>query len=155
MISFVAILILQHEILLNHPSQTLFGRADKRITLLVMNIARQPSMKNNFKIAFSLLILVLSAGCTIHKIDIQQGNIVSQEMMSQLKVGMQRNEIERLMGRPMIIDPFRRNRWDYVHTFKSGKSNEPPTQYRVTLIFDGERLSSIDSEIPPEGLPAR
>jgi len=98
---------------------------------------------------------MLSAGCAIHKIDIQQGNIVSQEMMSQLKVGMQRNEIERLMGRPMIIDPFRNNRWDYVHTFKPGKSNEPPSQYRITLIFDGDHLSSIDSEIPPEGLPAR
>ncbi|MBL1261762.1 MAG: outer membrane protein assembly factor BamE [Thiotrichaceae bacterium] len=112
-------------------------------------------MKNNFKIALSLLILVLSAGCSIHKVDIQQGNIVSQEMMLQLKVGMLRNEVERLMGRPMIVDPFRQNRWDYVHTFKSGKSGEPRSQYRITLIFDGERLSSIDSKIPPEGLPAR
>ncbi len=120
-----------------------------------MNIARQPSMKNNFKIALSLLMLVLSAGCTIHKIDIQQGNIVSQEMMSQLKVGMQRNEVIHLMGQPMIVDPFRNNRWDYVHTFKSGKSDEPRSQYRVTLFFDGERLSSIDSKLPPEGLPIR
>jgi len=120
-----------------------------------MNIARQPSMKNNFKIALPLLILLLSAGCSIHKVDIQQGNIVSQEMMSQLKVGMQRNEIIHLMGRPMIVDPFRQNRWDYVHTFKSGKSDEPRSQYRVTLIFEGDRLSSIDSDIPPEGLPAR
>jgi len=120
-----------------------------------MNIARQASMKNNFKIALPLLILVLSVGCSIHKVDIQQGNIVSQEMMSQLKVGMHRDEIARLMGKPMIVDPFRRNRWDYVHTFKSGKSDEPRSQYRITLIFDGERLSSIASNTPLEELPAR
>jgi len=48
-----------------------------------------------------------------------------------------------------------RNRDDYVHTFKSGKSNKPRSQYRVTLIFDGEHLSRIDSQIPAEGLPIR
>ncbi len=155
MISFVTIPPLRHEILLNHPVQTIFGRAGKRNTILVMNIARQPYMKNNFKIVLSLLILVLSAGCTVHRVDIQQGNIVSQEMMSQLKIGMHRDEIIHLMGKPMIIDPFRKNRWDYVHTFKSGKSGEPRSQYRVTLIFDGERLNSIDSNTPLEELPAR
>jgi len=120
-----------------------------------MNIARQASMKNNFKIALPLLFLVLCASCSLHKVDIQQGNIVSQEMMSQLKVGMQRSEVIHLMGRPLIVDPFRQNRWDYVHTFKSGKSDEPRSQYRITLMFEGDTLNSIDSEIPPEGLPAR
>jgi len=120
-----------------------------------MNIAKQPYMKNNFTIALSLFFLVLSSGCSIHKVDIQQGNIVSQEMMSQLKVGMKQDEIERLMGRPMIIDPFRKDRWDYVHTFKSGKNDEPRSQYRVTLFFDGETLNRIDSKLPAEGLPLR
>jgi len=120
-----------------------------------MNIARQPSMKNNFKIALSLLILALSAGCSVHKIDIQQGNIVSQEMMSQLKVGMHRDDVQRLMGRAMIIDPFRQNRWDYVHTFKSGDDDQPRSQYRITLFFEGDRLSNIDSDTPVEALPAR
>ncbi len=120
-----------------------------------MNIARQPYMKNNLTIVIPLLSLVLIAGCSVHKIDIQQGNIVSQEMMSQLKTGMKRDEIKRLMGRPLIIDPFRRDRWDYIHTFKSGKDDEPRSQYRVTLFFDGQRLTRIDSKLPAEGLPAR
>jgi len=112
-------------------------------------------MKNIFAIVLSLLILVVSSGCSIHKVDIQQGNIVSQEMMSQLKVGMMQDETERLMGRPMILDPFRQDRWDYIHTFKSGKSDAPRSQYRITLFFNGERLTRIEQDIPPEGLPAR
>ncbi len=93
-----------------------------------MNIVKQPYMKNIFPIALSLLILTVSSGCSIHKVDIQQGNIVSKEMMSKLKVGMNQDEVERLMGRPLIVDPFRRDRWDYIHSFKSGKSNAPRTQ---------------------------
>lgn len=112
-------------------------------------------MKNNFAVILSLLMLALGSGCSIHKIDIQQGNIVSQEMMAQLKVGMKRDEIERLMGRPLVIDPFRHDRWDYIHSFKSGKDNSPRKQYRITLFFDGEQLTRIDSDIPPEGLPKR
>ncbi len=120
-----------------------------------MNIVKQPYMKNKFSIALSLLILAVSAGCSIHKVDIQQGNIVSQEMMSQLKIGMKQDQIERLMGSPLIVDPFRRDRWDYIHSFKSGKSDAPRSQYRITLFFEGDQLARIDSEIPPEGLPER
>jgi len=112
-------------------------------------------MKKNIAATFTLFLLGFLSACSIHKVDIQQGNIVSQEMMAQLTTGMKRAEVERLMGRPMIIDPFRHDRWDYLHTFKSGKGDAPRKQYRVTLFFDGERLARIDSEIPPEGLPER
>lgn len=112
-------------------------------------------MQKNFALLIPLLFLLIGSGCSIHKIDIQQGNIVSQEMMSQLKTGMRRDEIELLMGKPMIIDPFRRDRWDYIHTFKAGKGDGTQEQYRITLFFDGDRLTRIDSEIPPEGLPER
>ncbi len=120
-----------------------------------MNIVKQPHMKNNFAIAIPLFFLVLSTGCTLHKVDIQQGNIVSQKMMAALKTGMKRDEVERVMGRPMIVDPFRRDRWDYVHAFKSGKSDAPRSQYRVTLFFEGERLARIERDVPLESLPLR
>jgi len=120
-----------------------------------MKIVKQPYMKNKISTAFILLIALSITACSIHKVDIQQGNIVSKEMMSQLTIGMTQEEIKTLMGQPLITDPFRRDRWDYIHSFKSGKSNAPRTQYRITLFFEGDQLARIESEIPPEGLPER
>lgn len=112
-------------------------------------------MKKNIVALFTLFLLGILSACSIHKVDIQQGNIISQEMMAQLKTGMNRSEVEQLMGRPMIIDPFRTDRWDYIHSFQSGKDDAPRKQYRVTLFFEGEQLVHIDSELPEEGLPER
>ncbi len=145
----------RHGNLLNHTRRATHGPPGKKGTLLVMKIVKQPYMKNKISIALVLLIALTTAACSIHKVDIQQGNIVSKEMMSQLTIGMTQDEIKRVMGSPLIVDPFRRDRWDYIHSFKSGKSNQPRTQYRITLFFEGDQLARIESEIPPEGLPER
>ena len=69
---------------------------------------------------FILLLALLMAGCgsrlfTVFKIDIQQGNIVDPEKVEQLQVGMTKEQVEFLMGTPLIADPFHPDRWDYVY----------------------------------------
>jgi len=103
------------------------------------------------------LTVVLLAGCggTIlpslrpYKIDIQQGNYVTQEMVAKLKPGMTRSQVRFVLGSPLVVDIFRTNRWDYVYTYqKAGKLTE---QRQIAVIFDGDKLARIEGDIVAAG----
>lgn len=82
-----------------------------------------------------------------YKIDIQQGNVVTQEMVAKLKVGMTRAQVRFALGSPLVVDPFRTDRWDYVYSYqKQGKEAE---RRRVTVIFDEDRLVRIAGDVVP------
>ncbi len=104
---------------------------------------------------FIALLLTLLAGCTIHKIDVQQGNVITQDKVDQLKEGMTRDQVRFLLGSPMLADTFHKSRWDYLYYFRHGATAEV-TQYRLVLLFNpaGE-LASIDKvgELPAEYTP--
>ena len=80
-----------------------------------------------------------------YRIDIQQGNVLTQEMLSKLKAGMTRAQVRFVLGSPLIVDPFRTDRWDYVSTFeKQGKEVE---RRRVTVIFVDDKLVRIEGDV--------
>lgn len=80
-----------------------------------------------------------------YKIDIQQGNYVTQEMVAKLQPGMTRSQVRFALGTPLIVDPFRSDRWDYAYTFaKSGVLTEQRT---VTVIFRGDVLDHIEGDV--------
>lgn len=99
----------------------------------------------------STLLLSLVAGCSSinigpHRIDVQQGNALDQENVSRLKPGLNRSQVRFLLGTPLVVDPFRTDRWDYVYVnYKSGKLAE---QKRITLFFDGDTLARIEGDVP-------
>ncbi|MFP5382184.1 MAG: outer membrane protein assembly factor BamE [Gammaproteobacteria bacterium] len=102
----------------------------------------------------SVLLLGLLAGCSglnigPHRIDVQQGNALDQENVARLKPGLTRSQVRFLLGTPLVVDPFRTDRWDYVYVFhKAGKLAE---QKRMSLFFDGDTLVRIEGELP-EGM---
>jgi outer membrane protein assembly factor BamE len=84
----------------------------------------------------------------MHVIDIQQGTIITPEMVSQLKPGMTRSQVQFVMGTPTIADPFHHERWDYVYTLEERK--KPLERHHVVLFFDEEdRLERIEERAPP------
>lgn len=93
-------------------------------------------------ILFALSSLVLTS-CAIHKIDIQQGNVITQEMLETLTVGMDKRRVKLAIGSPMVQDPFQPNRWDYVYSFRAGMSDEAQSSH-VILFFNGDILKKID-----------
>jgi outer membrane protein assembly factor BamE len=116
--------------------------------------------------SLALLPLVLLGACGSfglpdirpHRIDVQQGNAIDQETVAKLKPGLNRAQVRFLMGTPLLTDPFHPERWDYVYTYyKAGQLAE---QKRVTLFFDGDILTRIESNLPAaqpaaaEGAPA-
>lgn len=98
---------------------------------------------------FSILLCLLLGGCFLvpHKIDVQQGNYVDQGMLSKLKVGMTKSQVRYVLGSPLITDPFHAERWDY--TFIDRPNGKLKSTRRVTVIFQDEKLSRLDGDVPP------
>jgi len=74
-----------------------------------------------------------------YKIDIQQGNVLSQEMVSQLKPGQTRDQVRFLLGTPMVADIFHQQRWDYAYRFQSGATGQIESR-RLSVYFDENGL---------------
>ncbi len=102
---------------------------------------------------------VLSGGCSVsgwlestslplfHRIDVQQGNVVTQDMLARLEHGMDRNKVRSIMGTSLVKDVFNQDRWDYVYTMKPG--GEERMERRVTLYFEDDRLVRIAGDVKP------
>ncbi|WP_345534382.1 outer membrane protein assembly factor BamE [Viridibacterium curvum] len=89
--------------------------------------------------------MTLSACFSLYRVDIRQGNQISQEMVFQLRPGMTEEQVRFIMGSPLLQDPFRNNRWDYVYRFSpKGKLEE---SRRVTLMFADGKLVSIEGDV--------
>src|SRR5690348_6733384 len=84
-------------------------------------------------------------GITPYKMDIQQGNYVSQDMVAQLKPGMSREQVRYLLGTPLVADIFHGDRWDYVYWREApdGKREER----RVALFFSADKLDRIAGDV--------
>ncbi len=92
----------------------------------------------------SLLVTVtIITACSAYRPEIQQGNIVAEDMLAQLKPGMTKRQVTFVMGTPLIIDPFRTDRWDYVYQVKNGDA-KVIEQKRLTLHFDADTLARIE-----------
>ena len=101
-------------------------------------------------IAIILASLAVSSGC-VYRLNIAQGNLIEQEDLDQIEVGMTRNQVRFLLGTPMIDDPFHKDRWDYVYFLKIGR--EDATFKRlVSVVFEENVVSEIrkDQELAPE-----
>ncbi len=95
-----------------------------------------------YKIITFLSTLILLSGC-VHKINVQQGNIIEQDNVNKLHIGMSKEEVQGLLGTPVLINTFRDNRVDYVYTNKPGYGKG--VERNLTLIFRGDRLKDISS----------
>ena len=95
------------------------------------------------------IALAASAGC-VYRANISQGNLIKQEDLDLVEVGMTRSQIRFLLGTPMIDDPFHRDRWDYVYYLKIGRKDAALKRW-VSLFFVDDRVSEIrrDQELDP------
>lgn len=82
-----------------------------------------------------------------YKIDIQQGNVLSQDAVAQLKPGQTRDQVRFLLGTPMIADIFHQQRWDYVYQYRNGRTGKVESR-KFTVFFDAEgRLERVEGDV--------
>lgn len=84
---------------------------------------------------------------TEYRIDVQQGNVLTQEMVSQLRPGLSRDQVRFILGTPVLMDMFHANRWDYFYWLKKGNSGDVATR-RFSVFFDADgKLTSVAGDV--------
>lgn len=101
-----------------------------------------------------LLILCGLTACSLkpYRIDIQQGNVVSPEQVALLKQGMSKEQVRYLLGTPLLVDVFHKQRWDYFYRLEDGRTREVETR-QVVVFFDANgkvESSRIDAALLPD-----
>ena len=84
-----------------------------------------------------------------YKIDVQQGNVLTQEMVSQLRPGLSKDQVRFILGTPVLMDMFHANRWDYVYRLQKGSTGVAETR-KFSVFFDADgKLSRVSGDVTP------
>lgn len=100
-----------------------------------------------------ILIMLVVCGCSsfhfpgVHRITIQQGNVISQSMIDKLKPGMSKNQVKFVMGNAVVNNTLNTDRWDYVYSAKFG--NGEIVRRRLSLFFTEGRLTHFEGDYRP------
>ncbi len=98
-----------------------------------------------------LLLVALLAGCNLlYKPEVQQGTLLTSEMLEKLKPGMTKRQVRLLLGSPPVSDTFHPERWDYVYSI--GRAGENVTPQHLTLYFRNDALLRAEGDLAPAAL---
>src|SRR5258708_22694614 len=96
----------------------------------------------------------LAPGLSPYRIEIQQGNYVTQEMVAQLKPGLTRDQVRFVLGTPLVSDIFHEERWDYVFTRQRANSRE--IEYRrIAVFFEDGKRKRVAGEVVAAAVPRK
>tara|TARA_R110002110_G_scaffold415748_1_gene654868 strand:- start:110746 stop:111141 length:396 start_codon:yes stop_codon:yes gene_type:complete len=83
----------------------------------------------------------------VYRIDVEQGNIITQEMAEQLKPGMSRRQVQFILGTPLVEDTFNQDRWDYPYVKRNGL--DVLSQSVLSVFFEDDALVNVTGDYPP------
>jgi len=113
-------------------------------------------MTKPLKAATLLLTTAILTGCGgvgaldfpgVYKIGIPQGNIITQDMVDQLRPGMTKRQVIFVMGTPLVRDPFHQDRWDYIYSYQPGGGERG--QEGITVFFENDQLVRFTGDFVP------
>lgn len=101
----------------------------------------------NKKLTLVLLVsgLLLTACIKPYRPDIQQGNIINNSDLREIRYGMSKQEVLFILGTPMVIDPFNEQRWDYYYSNRNHRKSQT-SQRLITALFDGDKLVKLEGD---------
>ena len=86
----------------------------------------------------------------VYKISIPQGNIITQEMVDQLRPGMSKRQVIFVRGTPLVRDPYHQDRWDYIYSFQPGGGERG--QEKITVFFVDDQLVGFEGDFVPTAI---
>ena len=107
-------------------------------------------LKSAASISLIVSILTLFLGACVYKIPVQQGNIVTPEMLEQLEKDMNKRQVEYVMGTPLIKDMFNKDRWDYIFTKRV--KGDMVEKYKISVFFKDDKFTHYKGTLPDEKL---
>ena len=105
-------------------------------------------MKQQFSRTIFLTAVIVALSACVYRQDVPQGNRINPDTVSQLEIGMSRNQVEFLLGSPAIVGPYQPDQWHYVYYFKSGETSNIEKSV-MTLTFTGDLLQIIEGDLIP------
>lgn len=107
----------------------------------------------------TFVAVITLAGCSSlnpanwhsYHMEIQQGNLVTQDVVAKLKIGMTRSQVRFLLGSPLLADPFHADRWDYKYQLY--QDDRLVADKLLTLTFNGDTLAAINGDAMPAETP--
>ena len=84
----------------------------------------------------------------VYKMTVQQGNILTEDMVDGLQPGMTKRQVRYLLGTPLLTDFFHADRWDYVYTIRRG--HQDMQSKKLTLYFQDDALTRIEGTMRPD-----
>jgi len=107
-------------------------------------------MRRNLSLTVILTALLLASGC-VYQAALSQGNLLDQDDVDQVEVGMTKGQIRFLLGTPMIDDPFHENRWDYIYYLRIGREKAIFKRW-LSIYFESDKVSEVirDQELRPD-----
>jgi outer membrane protein assembly factor BamE len=99
-----------------------------------------------FGVLICLLLPLIVAGGCVYQANLSQGNVIKQEDLDQVEVGMTRSQVRFLLGTPMIDDPFHENRWDYVYFLKIGRDDAVFKRWVSIFFVDDKVIEIVDGQ---------
>lgn len=100
--------------------------------------------KPSLLLATALMLSLIVSGCVPrpYTIAIPQGNLIDEDRLAEVKIGMEPRQVRYLLGTPLVTDTFNQHRWDYFYSIKS--SGEVTVEHHVTIHFTDDRVSKIE-----------
>ena len=92
-----------------------------------------------------LAVVLLGVSACVYRIDIQQGNLLEEDVIEQIELGMTRSQVQFLLGTPMISDSFHQDRWDYTYYFRRGRSRNVDQRWLI-VFFEDDEVVRIDRD---------
>lgn len=96
-----------------------------------------------------LATVILSSSACVYRVPIQQGNFLETKDIDQVAVGMTQVQVRYVLGTPMVVDPFTKDRWDYVYYLKTTKMRQPEQRHFI-VYFEGGNVSRIERPEMPQ-----
>jgi outer membrane protein assembly factor BamE len=104
------------------------------------------SIRPNYR-PILLLTCILAVNACVYRIDVQQGNLLEDNDIDAVQIGMTRSQIRFVLGTPVIEDPFHHDRWDYIYYYRKGRSRVADRRWLI-VNFDGDRVREIEKDVP-------
>lgn len=115
-------------------------------------------MKLALRLGVAVALITTLSACSsfrfpgVHKINIQQGHIITEEMVSQLKLGMTKRQVRFVLGNTLTPDTFNDDRWDYPYNVRRGSQGNI-RQYLYTVYFENDKLVKTEGDYIPGRAP--
>lgn len=97
-------------------------------------------------VTLTFISSLVLGGCSFYKMDIQQGNYITQAELDQVKAGMSPAQVQDILGTPLLVDDFHTDRWDYVFYLKSPRKGNQRSS--ITVFFNNGVVSQVRQDTP-------